>query len=329
MFKTRIIQTYETKLEAEEKECSMQRRLGVVKSPMYINLTDGIQRSWIASNHDKEHYLKGSNCYKDIRTNQIVWLRTENATEFHIPYNNSSGFVNCRDIETGERLRVSKEEFDINPNLVGIEFGKKNVIIRETNNIMKISLDDFDADIHKELSEGMVVVYDSMLSKYVKVKCDIAKNDPHRYKHHSVGNVVVYSIDKKIFQSISTEMYNSTPERYIMATHAYVRFRQKITHKIVKFLIDDYENIEMYRNSEQYEELYIAPNKGKKMSEQAKAKKSKSMKKKRWFYNKQIGIERMFDVDDVPEEGWIKGRNPESLLNRESSKTQGKLKYIL
>jgi len=38
LFKTRIIRTYETRKEATEVECRIQKALGVVRSPMYINM---------------------------------------------------------------------------------------------------------------------------------------------------------------------------------------------------------------------------------------------------------------------------------------------------
>lgn len=103
------------------------------------------------SNFAKENNLVGVNkgiVYAKNRSNEIVKLTSE---EY---YNNKDlyrvgtlGNVVCRDIETGETKRVSKEEFDSNPNLVGV-YNKYQSKICPTCGL-EISVQNFERHINK------------------------------------------------------------------------------------------------------------------------------------------------------------------------------------
>jgi len=108
LFITKILRTHESKEEALAKEKKILLHLNAHKSEMYINMT---------ISHEK------FGMQKDINKNKVA----------------------CRNIKTNETLSVTKEEFESNPDLVGVNAGY--VFVKdEHGNRLKVTREEFESN---------------------------------------------------------------------------------------------------------------------------------------------------------------------------------------
>ena len=147
-YRYKIIKIFETKMghsrkDATRLEMRLHKKFNVKTNPNFIN--KGSQSSENFSTAGTTH-----NRNKGFQNPMFGTKRPEHSEKMKCDKNpfygkkhtnpekcgiNNINMVNCKDKTTGEQFRVTKDEFDNNPNLVGITFGNK--MLSET--IKKIS----------------------------------------------------------------------------------------------------------------------------------------------------------------------------------------------
>lgn len=128
-----------------------------------------------------ETLILDDNCYN-------IRLGGDNATTI--------GTVTAKDIY-GNTVKVSQKEFDNNPDkYVGVVRGVLSAIDRETGEKIRMTTDDFRNNRHqfKYHNEHKICVIDTNNNKYVYIDVDdylADKNSTKRYKHQTAGKVLV------------------------------------------------------------------------------------------------------------------------------------------
>jgi hypothetical protein len=108
LFEYKILHTFDTRLEALEYEIYLHSFYDVARNPLFYN--DSRQTSTGFDRTGVKPWNKGKiNIYSEETKKKM----SENA----------KNKVVCKNIKTGKIFKVSKKEFENNPNLVGITYG--------------------------------------------------------------------------------------------------------------------------------------------------------------------------------------------------------------
>jgi len=115
------------------------------------------------------------------------------------------GTTTIIDLETGDKKRVTVEEFKANPSYVGVAKGKVNVKLIRTGENITVNKDQYDSDIHLFHTKGRVVVVDKKGNNISVTKQEYYKNKQN-YSHNSSNKVCVKD-EKGNTIKVSSEEY--------------------------------------------------------------------------------------------------------------------------
>lgn len=199
LFKTRIISKHETRKEALEEELRVQKLHKVRENNKYFN----------------ESYATVNGYFgKQLDENERKYLSVL-----------SSNMVTCFNVETLKYLRVPKEKFDNNDNLVGVNKDKKfensknkNIVTAKcliTYKCFKVSKEEFDNNDNlvgvtkgreNPKIKNTVLVYDEN-NNIIRIKKE--NFDKTKYISTNLGKLVVKDSEGKRF------LVNTNDERYL------------------------------------------------------------------------------------------------------------------
>ena len=291
LFKTQIVCVFDTRLEAEQKESELQRKLKVVKSSMYINMTDGFSASWCAKYPGQEHYLRGRKRVVDTRSGNIVYLKPKDIKPYHIPDTSRNNTVSVIDMTTGHGRVVHIDEFNSSPELVGPNTGRCTVYVIATGKTIQIDVADYDKSIYMHTTSNKVCVFDLVDNRPRHVTKEEYHSNKERYQHSSSNKKVVYDFETEEFVSIPKEDAANDPGRYICPTKFYRKYQNVVTGEVIKIPMIDSDEIAMIESSGTYEVYAVSPNKGKV-----------------WYKNILTG-ESSAMVEGTQPDGWVLGRH--------------------
>lgn len=148
----KILKQFDTAQEALSYEAFLHKKFECALNPLFFN-----QSNQTDSKFDRTGLV--TVFHKEYQENMTIPIRDFNP-ELHETL--GKNMVSCINVETGEKIRVTKYEFDNNPNLVGIRKGMINVIDLRDNTSKYIHKSEYEAnkEIYKHLSSGKTCVID-------------------------------------------------------------------------------------------------------------------------------------------------------------------------
>lgn len=152
------------------------------------------------------HISKGM---MNIRTDSGIKKIYVNDFDPDIHVTEFEGHVLAFDTLTGKTCKISSDIFNSDARYVGITKGMVVAIDNETGNRVAISKHEFENSNGRYVGNtfGLVPVKDKYTGE--KKLIEKEKYDRNLYQHHNNGNVVVYSISKRKTIRISREEYES------------------------------------------------------------------------------------------------------------------------
>lgn len=156
---------------------------------------------------------KGSSKYKNTETLEIKLFSKDDVIPANwIPFN--KGMIVAKDIFSGEKVLVSKEEFDKNKNLVGHSTGYSTVINRLTGENERILTSAYDKNLYRYNTEGNHFSHSEETRAKMKGMFTVKHIDGRIKKTHvsdpdlnsgewGTPNSRIYSVNGKLLRGIS------------------------------------------------------------------------------------------------------------------------------
>lgn len=162
---------------------------------------------------EKKGLTKGLSKYKNTKTLEIrLFKRDDTIPHGWVPFNR--GMIVAKDIISGEKVLVSKEEFDKNKNLVGHSAGYSTVINKSTGEKERILTADYDKNLYRYNTEGNRFSHSKEVRAKMKGTFCVKHIDGRTKRTHvndpdlnsgewGVPGSRVYNINGKLFRGIS------------------------------------------------------------------------------------------------------------------------------
>lgn len=149
----KILKQFNTAQEALSYESFLHKKFECALNPLFFNQSNQTDTSF-----DRTGLV--TVFHKEYKENMTIPVRDFNP-ELHETL--GKDMVACVNIETGEKIRVPKDEFESNPNLVGVRKGMTNVIDIRNNTSKYITQAEYEAnrDIYRHASAGRACVIDA------------------------------------------------------------------------------------------------------------------------------------------------------------------------
>lgn len=269
LFKTRILSKHIDSISARAEELRLQKMHNVVKNKKYINKS-------LAS------------------VNGYFGMEKSASDKLLISVNNSNKVV-AKDLNTNKLVKVSKEEFDSNVNLVGATIGKSAEHLKDTisvinkdNEIIRINKADFDLSKHQHFRSNTIAVRD------VNNNITLVSLDDERYLS---GELVHINKNKsydgskisKVRKELGLAVGNKNPRAIRLAIY-------NSDDDIVYVSYGDYSNMLTHNGlSALYVPLYNTKSKNNKLFETDRSKKwakSKNVEQYAGWYLREISKEK-------------------------------------
>ena len=216
-FKKEILSTWHTRDEAMLEEIRIHNILDIAKHPSYYNKSKSHGTNFdvsgmvtVLDENNNKMFVTVKEAkdekYHSIHSDRVAVIvketgekvrvsRSEYKENKHLYNHRVTNTVTAVNKLTGITKQVTKEKFDNDDNLCGVQQGRVNVLNKHTGKNQSVSKEEFDTNEHYiSVMKGTLIVRDTRDNQFKQVtKEDYRKYD--YYKHHASKVIAIYDLD--------------------------------------------------------------------------------------------------------------------------------------
>lgn len=164
-FNVKIVKIFESSKEAVKFESKYHKKLDVARHPLFFNnanqnypLKNPFDRTGLVTVYDKKEDKNRTITIEEFKCSQERFVTL------------NKGIVTCKNKITGEIIRVTREEFDSNPDLVGLNYGVVHTKTKEGDRIT-VSKEFYrdNREVYSHYYRGLVSAFDKVNETFVKI----------------------------------------------------------------------------------------------------------------------------------------------------------------